>query len=68
MKDKDEQTHVALQCALESVFVMLARGVIQPHIPPAALVMVGLGLLEASASRAQIAEWLIDVAKLYKNS
>ena len=61
----DQELTIALQAALEAVLEMPKRGVTSPHVIPTALVMVALPLMEATTSRAAIAEWLQELADAY---
>lgn len=61
----DQEINIALQAALEAVLEMPERGVISPHVIPTALVMVALPLMEATTSRAAIAQWLLELHESY---
>ena len=61
----DQEINIALQAALEAVLEMPERGVTSPHVIPTALVMVALPLMEATSSRAAIAQWLLELHESY---
>ncbi len=61
----DQEINTALQAALEAVLEMPKRGVSSPHVIPTALVMVALPLMEATTSRAAIAQWLGELQRAY---
>jgi hypothetical protein len=61
----DQEITIALQAALEAVLEMPKRGVSSPHVIPTALVMVALPLMEMTASRAAIAQWLLELHESY---
>jgi hypothetical protein len=60
-----EQETLALEEAAFAVIRMLRRGVVRTHIPPSALVMMGLGFMEALVSRKSIGLWLAQLAETY---
>ena len=60
--DSRDETSVALQLIANAVLDMPTQGVVSPHVPPSACIMVGLGLMEAHVSRKTIAAWLYKVA------
>jgi len=63
----DQEINIALQAALEAVLEMPERGVSSPHVIPTALVMVALPLMEATSSRAAIAQWLLELHETYRS-
>ena len=65
MPAADQELAIALQAALEAVLAMPERGVTSPHVIPTALVMVALPLMEATTSRAVIAQWLLELHESY---
>ena len=65
MPAADQEIDTALRLVLQAVMSMPERGVTSPHVIPTALVMVALPLMEATTSRAAIAEWLLELHESY---
>ena len=61
------QEAIALEEAAHAVLRMIARGVTKKHVPPSALVMWGIGLMEEAVARKAIALWLRSLADEYEN-
>jgi hypothetical protein len=59
------QESVALEEAALAVLRMIARGVTRTHIPPSALVMWGIGLMEELVTRKAIGLWLQSLSEKY---
>ena len=65
MPAADQEIDTALRLVLQAVMSMPGQGVTSPHVIPTALVMVALPLMEATTSRAAIAEWLGELQRAY---
>ena len=65
MPAADQEIDTALRIVLQAVKSMPGQGVSSPHVIPTALVMVALPLMEATTSRAAIAEWLGELQRAY---